>query len=118
MPSNNHDITIEQGTTFDLVVIWKDFDGNPINLNGYEARMQIRTSYPDYEVFADLDTQDSNGSIAINDTQGRIAVTLEAGETELLSIRRGVYDLEVISPTGRVTRLLEGAVNITAEVTR
>ena len=39
-----YDITIEQGATFRLSLVWKDSSNVPVNLTGYTARMQVRRS--------------------------------------------------------------------------
>ena len=39
MPAAKHNLYIEQGTNFDFEVIYKDSEGNLVNLTGYQARM-------------------------------------------------------------------------------
>lgn len=116
MAAAAYDITIEQGTTFRLSLIWKDSEGDPVNLTGYTARMQMRRRHSATEKILDLTTQ--NGAIALGGAAGTIEVTVPATATDDISVRSGVYDLELVSASGVVTRLIEGGVTVTPEVTR
>ena len=44
MAAGRYLLTIEQGATTDLLLEYKDSNGNPVDLSGYTARMQIRPS--------------------------------------------------------------------------
>lgn len=116
MSAVQQSITIEQGATFLLELIWKNPDETPINLTGYTARMQVRKKYADTVKVLDLTTQ--NGKIVLTPLQGKINVTIPATDTANVTIKTGVYDLELESSTGVVTRLIEGSVTVTPEVTR
>lgn len=116
MSAVQQNITIEQGATFQLELIWKNPDTTPINLTGYTARMQVRKKHTDSTKILDLTTQ--NGMIVITPLQGKINVAVPAADTEDITIKSGVYDLELESATGVVTRLIEGCVTVTPEVTR
>lgn len=116
MAAGKYDITIEQGATFRLVAQWLDSDEDPIDLDGYSARMQIRPYAESDEVFLTIDTG-SNGGITI-ESDWKIEIEIPADETETLTQYCGVYDLELESSTNIVTRLLQGSVTISPEVTR
>ena len=45
MPAGNYSFVIEQGATTDFEIQYKDSTGTPVNLDGYDARMQIRSDY-------------------------------------------------------------------------
>lgn len=115
MTAGIYDITIEQGATFTLSATWKDSAGAPVNLTGYSARMQVRSSYDSEEVLASLV---SPTDITLGGALGTILVTISATSTQLLTIQEGVYDLELQSAGGVVTRLLQGKATISREVTR
>jgi hypothetical protein len=116
MTAATYDITIEQGATFRLNLVWRDADNNPVDLTGYVARMQVRASYSDSAVQLNLTTQ--NGAIVLGGALGTIAVTGAATVTDDIPIRAGVYDLELEAADGTVTRLVQGKVRISPEVTR
>lgn len=85
--------------------------------------MQVRASFGASAVVASLSSP-SDG-ITVGGTDGTITIVLSASETASLPVTSdfgdawaGVYDLEVESSGGEVTRLLEGAFYVTPEVTR
>lgn len=116
MPAATHDILIEQGATFKLSLVWKDSAGAPFNLTGYTARMQARGALTSNEVLLDLTS--TNGAITLGGTAGTIDIKISATLTAALQAPRGVYDLEIVSPSGDVTRLIQGAFSVSKEVTR
>lgn len=116
MAAASHDILIEQGATFQLNLVWKDSSNVPINLTGYTARMQVRNKITDASPLLSFTTE--NGAIVLGGALGTIAITGLATLTDALTVRSGVYDLELVSPTGIVTRLVEGRATITPQVTR
>lgn len=113
---NRFDIEINQGATYELTVTWKDSAGTAINLTGYSARMQVRETYSSASTVVSL----TNGSgITLGGAAGTIAILISATTTAALTAPfSGVYDLELVSAGGVVTRLLQGAATVTPEVTR
>jgi hypothetical protein len=116
MTAGIKDIIIEQGATFRYSLIWKDSDNLPIDITGYTARMQVRKSFNSNDPLLSLTTE--NGGIALGGILGTIVVTATATLTAAIDVRAGVYDLELQSASGVVTRLVEGKVTINPEVTR
>lgn len=49
---------------------------------------------------------------------GVIEITLTANFTAALNFDQAVYDMEAVSPSGQVTRLIEGPMSLSREVTR
>jgi len=104
-------LTVDQGTTFSANVDVSDESGNAQNLTGYSVAGQIRKSY------------DSSGYTAFtaaitNAAQGTINISLAPSVTNGLTAGRYVYDVEITSGGGVVTRVLEGQVEVTPGVTR
>lgn len=116
MPAAELDLTIEQGATFDKTLTWQDADSTPIDITGYVARMQIREEKSADAVLLEL--TDVNGRIVLGDAAGTIQLLINAADTEAFAFTSGVYDLELESPGGVVTRLVEGKVKVSLEVTR
>lgn len=111
-------LTIEAGATFARTLVWKDANGTPKPLAGYTARMQIRQKISDPEPVEELTTE--NGGITLTDP-GQIDLRIAASNTALLTIKSAVYDLELVDGSTvpeTVTRLLQGTVTISPEVTR
>jgi hypothetical protein len=115
--ADRYNISIDQGATFSLVVTWKDSLDTPVNLTGYTARMQARQEYtsPNPPLFS---LTSPIGGIVINAAQGQVAVTIEAQETTNFAAGKYVYDLEIVSGAGVVTRLIEGRCVVNPEVTK
>ncbi len=117
MTAANHDIIIEQGSVFTLNLVYKDSTGTPINLTGYSARMQVRQKYASTTPLISLT---SPSDITLGGALGTIVAKISASVTKDLTIKQGVYDLELVPPSGAADafRLVEGAVTVTPEVTR
>lgn len=112
--TGQHDFEIKQGATFTRTLTISD-DGTARNLTGYTARMSIRRGANDATELLSMTT--GNARIAIIALSGVVTLTLTAAETAALTWLRGVYDLELVSGT-IVTRILEGAITVSPEVTR
>lgn len=110
-----YNITIYQGSDYALLAQWLDDDDVPIDLSDFDARMQIRASAHAADTLADFDVD--GGDITLDD-QGNVRVDIGNAVSSAWTWRRGVYDLELESSGGSVTRLLEGTVTVDPEVTR
>jgi len=110
------ELEIAQGATFSRAISYLQANGSPRDLTDYTARMQIRTAVGG-DLIVELNTE--NGGIIIEGLLGRVTMTMGSAETAALPATTGVFDLELSSPdaTPVVTRLLEGTVTITPEVT-
>lgn len=115
MSAGVYDLVIEQGATLNTTFTWKDPSGTPINLTGYSARAMFR---PDYRSNTILSLSTSDGTIVITGASGIISFNVPASTTSYLSTGNGVWDLELISSSGIVTRLVGGSYDVSAEVTR
>lgn len=110
------DLYIEQGATYNQPIVWKDSSGVAVNLTGYTARMQVRKTISATTPIITLTTE--NGRITLGGANGTITLNITATDTAALEQFAGVYDLELQSYSGFVTRLLEGQVTVSKEVTR
>lgn len=110
-----YDFTIYQGANLDFTATWLDDSDEPINLTGWDAEMQAR---PRVDAELLLFALSVGNGITLGDAEGTIQIQMDAEETSALDFDRGVYNLELISPPGQVTRLLEGTVRLSKEVTR
>lgn len=134
MAAGTYDFIIEQGSTVDLELQYKDSEGNPIDLSGCWGAMQIKSNYADNKpttyltLTTDLTSDNTglsfSGSI-LNDpvppTEGRIGIFISACSSSLLNFNKAKYDLEIYSGDPAcpvVNRLLQGQIQINKEVTR
>lgn len=112
-----YDFTIYQGASFDRTFTWQV--GAPatlVNLSGYTGRMQVRAAISSPTTIVELTT--SNGRMTLGGAAGTITLAITASDTAALAPGQYVYDLEMVSGGGEVTRLLEGRATVNAEVTR
>lgn len=110
------DLMIQQGTDFSHTVSLQDSDGSVFVLSGYTAKMQIRESASSGTILFELST--ANGRIAVNGPAGQVTLTITNVDSSAITWRDGVYDLEITSGAGAVTRVMEGNVSVSLEVTR
>lgn len=112
-----HNFYVYRGATFAEQIAWKDENGTAIDLTGFTARMHMRETVDSATPFLTLTTE--NGGIALGGATGTVDLLASAAATSVISASAGVYDLELVAGDGvTVTRLLEGLVTISPEVTR
>lgn len=116
MAADVHNFTIEQGVTLEKSIVWSDDEQEPIDLTGFTARMQVRSTITAPTTLVELTTE--NDGITLGGVTGEILLTQEADDTAAYSWVTGVYDLELVSAAGKVTRLLKGTITVDPEVTR
>lgn len=128
MSAGRYSFTIEQGATLDFELAYKDSDNNPIDLTGYQGRMQIRPSVGSDTVYITLSSSldddgtglNFSGSDGLNPpTSGTIGIFISANSSSLLDFNEASYDLELAtgSQFPIVTRLLEGNVKLSKNIT-
>ena len=109
-------ITIEQGSTFSLSLNWTNSSDETIDLTSYSARMKGRS---DNESSAEIFSLTDASEITLAATDPNVIITIPATTTATYEAPLlGVYDLELVSDSGFVTKLLKGRLRIDREVTR
>jgi len=107
------DFYIDQGTDYENIITINDSGGSPRNLTGYTVASQLRkghsssTSYPF-----------TAGLFGNDPATGRIILSMTAAQTSAIPAGRYVYDIELTSAAGKKSRVIEGMVTISPEVTR
>ena len=110
----SYNLIVNQGETFQRTFTYKA-GGNLVDLSTHSGRMQIRNTYDSPSPLVDLTS--GAGDITLSAT-GKIVITIASSVTTALTAPdTGVYDLEIITSGGVVTRLVQGTVSITPEVT-
>jgi len=109
---------LTQGAGFYETIDWEDPEtDDPIDLTGYTAKMQIRSSPSSSEVVLELSTE--NGRILNSGATGILTLLVDAEDTaDLPAPFVGVYSLLVTNPDGFVTNLLTGVFNINEAITK
>jgi hypothetical protein len=128
---NSHDLGIEEAVYVDVDHFdipqstvkdtWKVGSGEctyhkPSDITGYTARMQIREKWHSPNFIHELTTQ--NGGIVLTVEDAGIAINILPAVTEGFTFNIAVYDIEMISPVGGVTRIIEGTITLHKEVTK
>ena len=113
MSAGIYNIKADQGSTF-VFSFTITTDDVAWDLTGYSARMQVRSSTQSTTKILDLV---STTNITLTNL-GVVTVTVSATAMAAIASGNFVYDLEVQSGGGIVTRLLQGKFTVTPEVTR
>ena len=103
-------LVIDQGTTFSADLTLTDENGDPLDLVGYTANSQIRKWYTSSNAAAIFST-------SINVQSAVITLSLTSNQSGNLTSGRYVYDVE-INNGSEVSRIVEGIVTVTPQVTR
>jgi hypothetical protein len=131
MAAGKYNFTIEQGSTVDFEIQYKDSNNQPVDLTGYSGRLMIRSNFADntpstYLILSSSRNPDGtglsfNGSSGLKPTtSGSIGIYISSCTSSALTFMVGRYDLEIYSGSNcpYTVRLLEGQVNLSKEVTR
>lgn len=131
MSAGRYPIYIEQGANLDFEIRYTDSTGAPVDLSGYGARMQIRQSVGSSTPYLILSSSlqpdgtglNMSGSHSLKPpTSGSIGVFISSCTSSLFTFNDAVYDLELFVPydggCNYVTRLIQGPVRLSQEVTR
>lgn len=104
-------LVIDQGSTFSVDLDLTDENGDVLSLDGFTANSQLRKWY--------TSTNSTAFATSINVSSGQITLTLTSNQTGALTAGRYVYDVELTeSSTNAISRVVEGIVTVTPQVTR
>jgi hypothetical protein len=132
MAAGKYSFTIEQGSTVDFEIQYKDSSSIPVDLTGYYGRMQIASNYASDNtrtVYITLSSSRNPDGTGLNfsgssgtkpPTSGSIGIYITACTSSNFQFTTAKYDLEIYSGSGAcpyTIRLLEGQVNLSKEVT-
>jgi len=131
MAAGTYNFTIEQGATFERTFKYKDSEGGMLPLTNHNVTMQIRESL-DSDNFVLNITQEgaikSDGSnisstkFTNNSTtevpSNEFGLTIDADTTASMSFDTALYDIELKDNLNKVTRLLQGKIKLSKEITR
>jgi hypothetical protein len=124
MAAGKYSFIIEQGATTNFQINWNDESGSAVDLSGYQAR--IRPGVESSDVFLSLSSSLKSDNTGINLSgsnfitplaSGSIGVYISAASSSALNFGEAFYDLELVKGN-EVTRLLEGKVKLSKNVTR
>jgi hypothetical protein len=106
------ELTVDQGTTFETTLDLVDDGGAAINVAGYVFTGQIRKSYYSSNTTANL-------TITVtNNANGNLMMTMNSATTANIKPGRYLYDVKMVDTTNTVTRIVEGVLTVTPQVTK
>lgn len=103
-------LVIDQGSTWNTTILIAGPDNVPVDLTNYTAASQIRKHFSSANA--------TPFTTVVGGASGTISLSLTSGQTMALAGGRYVFDVEITSNTGYVTRVIEGIVTINPNVTR
>lgn len=106
---------IDQGADWFINFQWVQPDGTPVNITNYTASLQVRTSPLAKTAVLTLTT---DSGLTITGNTGTIAAHATAAQTNVITNGKYAYDLEITSPQGIVTRLVQGTIEVSPQTTR
>jgi len=101
-------IVIPQGTNFSETFVSTETDGSVTNLAGHTAVAKIK-KHPS-------STSSESFTINIVTAIGEVSIAMTSGKTTSLNPGRYYYDVVLTSPSGSVSRLVEGMAMVTAGI--
>lgn len=102
---------IDAGSTYSNIVTIAASNGAPVNLTGYSVASQMRKSYQSSVGYT------FTASIYLA-SQGKIRLEMTDEQTEAIPPGRYIYDVEIEAPNGNRTRVVEGIVTVTPQITK
>jgi hypothetical protein len=107
------ELIMDQGASFNNVInLTDDLSNASLNILGYTVRSQMRRSYYSANATANITCTITNSS------NGEITMSMTAANTTLIKAGRYLFDLETVDLNGIVSRVLEGIITVTPQITR
>ena len=104
-------LDIDQGSDFTTEITLENDDDTPMNLTGFSVYSQFRKSYSAM-------TANSFVCTITNAATGKISLTLPGATSSNIKPGRYLYDVEIVSPSGQKTRVVEGIITLNPEITK
>ena len=111
MAAGTYNFIMEQGATFTRQLTVKE-NNSAMNLSGYSVASLMRSTHDSSTVVGTFTCTISNAS------GGEITMSMTSSTSSAIEEGIYVYDIEIASGSGTVTRLMEGEITVNPEVTR
>lgn len=103
-------LVVDQGATFETVLTLTQDNGDLIDLTGYSGTAQLRKHY--------TSSNSTSFTVTLGGANGTVTLGMSANTTANIVAGRYVYDVELVDSGNIATRLIEGIVTVTPQVTR
>ena len=102
---------VDAGASYSNIISVAATNGQPLNLTGYSVASQMRKSYQSSTAF--------NFTASVyNAEQGKVRLQLTPEQSSAIPAGRWLYDVEITSPSGTKTRVVEGIVTVNPQITQ
>lgn len=107
------ELFMDQGATFNNIInLTDDTSNTPINVSGYSVTSQMRRSYYSANASANI-------TCAITDpANGGIVLSMSPANTANMKPGRYLFDVKLIDTESIVSRVLEGIITVTPQITK
>ena len=106
------ELNLDQGTTFSATLDLTNDDGSAINVTNSIFVCQLRKSYYSSTSAANVTVNTLDGA------NGQIQLALDAATTANVKAGRYLFDLRMTTSAGTTTRIIEGIMTVTPQVSR
>lgn len=107
------ELYLDQGTTFNNVInLTDDVTNTPINVSGYAVTSQIRRSYYSSNITANIICTITDAA------NGEVTLSMTASNTANIKAGRYVFDVKAVDTSNTTSRVLEGIITVTPQVTK
>ncbi len=130
--SNAVEWILKQGSKFKRRIEYTVSLGRPIDLTGFQARLQVRPTSDSSIIYFNLTTTASidgtgltmtplSGSVTLPISSGSIGLTISAYSSSIVNFDTAYFDFEIYSGSGvseYVDRLFDGRMKMQKNITR
>ena len=102
---------VDAGASYSNIISVAATNGQPLNLTGYTVASQMRKSYQSSTAY-------NFTASVFNAEQGKVRLQLTPEQSQAIPAGRWLYDLEITSPSGNKTRVVEGIVTVNPQITQ
>lgn len=107
------ELYIDQGTTFNNIInITDDVTNAVVNISGYTAVSQLRRSHYSANISANITCTITNAA------NGELTMSMTSANTANIKAGRYVFDVKLTDTNNTTSRILEGIVNVTPQVSK
>lgn len=119
--TSKYNFKIDKGTDYHFSVRFQDCEGNPLNLQGFRVKMQIRKGYSSNTVIDELSIANGrieNSSYEIDGVYDTLDFDFPSSVTQEYPAGMFLYDVQVQSSNLDITKVMEGQIQCLASVTQ
>jgi hypothetical protein len=102
---------VDAGATYSNIISVTAANGQALDLTGYSVASQMRKSYQSSTAYAFT-------ASVYDAVRGKIRLQLTSTQSEAVPAGRWLYDVEITSPSGTKTRVVEGIVTVNPQITQ